>query len=158
MQKNKKDRNSKASGFLLTCFLITLAFAAYYFRDTIKRNVPRISNFIRMNNFTRRPAPIAVTPQETPIEKRTLETIRQNGIAYLYHDNGAIKSERNFKDGKLEGGYKNYYENGVLKEEGTYKDDKLEGTVKRYYASGRLKSQEVYRDDALISRETFDDQ
>ena len=67
-----------------------------------------------------------------------------NGIVKIYYPNGNLESEANFKDGKKEGLFKGYYENGNIRIEGNYKDDKLEGLSKRYYENGNLIAQYYY--------------
>ena len=47
-----------------------------------------------------------------------------NGIGFDVFENGQIKYEENYKDGKREGIYKEWYENGELYYEGNYKDGK----------------------------------
>ena len=145
MQKNKKSGRPKAMGRFMILILIALGSGGFYFRDTILATLNGV--------FPRG----TIVPKEIAPKPMTLAEIRESGTATLYYDNGALKAERNFKDGKLEGDYRVYYENGTLKEEGHYKDDKLDGVLKKYYNSGKLKAEELYRDNSLISRKTFDD-
>ncbi len=58
-----------------------------------------------------------------------------NGIIKEYYNNGKIKEEVSYKDGKLNGIFKEYYENGSLKSEGRFKNGFLDGKVKEYYAN-----------------------
>ena len=46
--------------------------------------------------------------------------------------------------------YKDYYENGVLKKEEFYKNGKLEGVVKGYHRDGDLKFETSYSNGQLI--------
>ena len=50
-----------------------------------------------------------------------------NSSDYLrkYHENGQLKEEQTWRNGKLDGPYKYYNENGQLKKEETYEDGKL---------------------------------
>ena len=57
-----------------------------------------------------------------------------SGIIKEYYDNGEIKEEVSYKDGKLNGIFKEYYENGSLKSEGRFKNGFLDGKVKEYYS------------------------
>ena len=59
-----------------------------------------------------------------------------NGVVKEYYESGALKFERNFKDGKLNGVWKYYDLSGYLSTERNYKDDKLNGVVKEYYEWG----------------------
>ena len=56
-----------------------------------------------------------------------------SGINKEYYENGIIKEEISYKDGKLNGISKEYYENGSLKSESTFKDGVLHGIVIEYY-------------------------
>ena len=56
-----------------------------------------------------------------------------SGINKEYYENGIIKEEISYKDGKLNGVSKEYYENGFLKSESTFKDGVLNGIVIEYY-------------------------
>ena len=56
-----------------------------------------------------------------------------SGINKEYYENGIIKEEISYKDGKLNGISKEYYENGSLKSESTFKDGVLDGKVIEYY-------------------------
>ena len=55
-----------------------------------------------------------------------------------YYENGTVKVEWNYKNGRLEGVRKIYYRNGNPLAEGNYKDGKLEGTSKGYHENGAL--------------------
>lgn len=46
------------------------------------------------------------------------------GVVKGYYENGNLRAEGNFKDGKLEGLGKSYYDNGNLKAEVNFKDGK----------------------------------
>ncbi len=58
--------------------------------------------------------------QATAVTEATAaaDTIADSG----YYDNGQLKSEINFKDGKRDGISRAWYENGQLMYEGNYKD------------------------------------
>ena len=99
-------------------------------------------------------APTPPTPPQstsvTPLNER-----KDQGPVVQYYDNGNIKAERHFKDGKLDGSYKLYHENGQLKLEGTYQNDRMNGVFKKYNVQGQLVSEETYQNDALISRKIY---
>jgi antitoxin component YwqK of YwqJK toxin-antitoxin module len=60
------------------------------------------------------------------------------GLVKGYHENGEVKAEIFYKDGKKEGVAKYYYENGNVLFEVPYKNDKEEGVVKRYYINKNI--------------------
>ena len=78
------------------------------------------------------------------------ETKAFTGIIKSYYDNGALKKDIPYKDGKKEGLSKAYYKNGNLLSEDNYKDDKLEGLSKVYYENGNLIAEYYYKDGKKI--------
>ena len=56
-----------------------------------------------------------------------------NGINKEYYENGTIKEEVSYSNGKLNGIFKEYYEDGSLKSEGNYNNGVMDGIVKEYY-------------------------
>ena len=99
---------------------------------------------------------------------------QQKDSLWVYYDNkGQLKSQENYKNGKLDGQrvvyyepingqyrvakfeyytngvrdgqFKEYYPNTKLKAEGTYKDGNLNGTVKYYHGNGKLERIERYK-------------
>jgi antitoxin component YwqK of YwqJK toxin-antitoxin module len=67
-----------------------------------------------------------------------------------YYENGNLKGEINYKNGKPEGVWKNYHENGDLKNEVNYKDGKFEGVRKSYnQQNGNLVGEENYKNGKL---------
>lgn len=52
------------------------------------------------------------------------------GPSKTFYENGNIRVERNYSEGKLHGPFKNYYENGNIKGEGNFKNSELEGVLK----------------------------
>ena len=67
-----------------------------------------------------------------------------------HYENGQLKSEGNWKDGKMEGLWKYYYENGQLELEGNQKDGKTDGLWKKYYENGQLKYESIYKNGNKI--------
>ena len=63
------------------------------------------------------------------------------GRAAEFHENGQKKSERNFKDGKLDGLSTRWYENGQKKSKLNFKDGKLDGLSTSWYENGQKKSE-----------------
>ena len=62
-----------------------------------------------------------------------------NGKFKNYYENGNLKREGEYKEGKYNGKIKNYYENGNLKKEAYAKEGKYDGKIKEYYENGNLK-------------------
>ena len=68
------------------------------------------------------------------------ELINGNGTVKEYWDNGKLKFEGEYLNGKRNGKGKEYYENGKLKFEGEYLNGERNGKVKEYYyRNGKLK-------------------
>ena len=67
-----------------------------------------------------------------------------------YYENGQIKKEGNFKDGKEDGKWTYYYENGQIKEEVNFKNGEQDGKWTYYYEDGTLQKEEIYKDEELI--------
>ena len=75
------------------------------------------------------------------------------GSAYEVGHDGITKYECEFKNGLLDGSYKEYFWDphfaeihGVLYEERPYIEGKLNGVVKTYFADGTLWMEKTYRD------------
>jgi hypothetical protein len=69
---------------------------------------------------------------------------KKNGIDKIYYDNGNIKRECLYKDGKLNGEFKQYYENEQLQLYCSYIDNKKNGEFKEYYENKKLKLVGMY--------------
>ena len=63
-----------------------------------------------------------------------------------YYDNGQVKSETGYFEGKKHGLYKNWFENGQLKKQGKYQNDNSYGRFAEWFENGQLKEQGEYRD------------
>lgn len=65
----------------------------------------------------------------------------------LYYDNGQVQHEFVFSQtGKREGMQKYYYENGQLAIEGNFSNGKETGAIKEYFENGDLKAEKTYMD------------
>lgn len=62
-----------------------------------------------------------------------------------YYDNGKLKAEIPYKNGKVEGVVKEYYENGNLRIEIPFKDGKQEGISKLYYENGNILGEKLFK-------------
>jgi hypothetical protein len=74
-----------------------------------------------------------------------------------YYEDGQLKSEKFYENGKEEGPFKNYSESGELESEGTYKDGKLDGPYKSYFEGGLLKSEITYKDGETEGSQYYDE-
>jgi len=63
-----------------------------------------------------------------------------------YYDNGQVKYETGYYEGKKHGLYKNWFENGQLKKQGKYQNDNSFGRFAEWFENGQLKEQGEYRD------------
>jgi len=76
-------------------------------------------------------------------------------VTYFYKEKDGIEVKMitdlyDFNNSGYDGPYKSYYENGQLKEEGTYKDGRRDGPFKFYYDNGQLKQEGDWKDGELI--------
>ncbi len=69
----------------------------------------------------------------------TVVVSAQDNPVKTYYPNGKIESEITYKDTIREGEAKFYYEDGTLKEERLYVNGRVAGLVKVYYPNGKLK-------------------
>jgi antitoxin component YwqK of YwqJK toxin-antitoxin module len=63
---------------------------------------------------------------------------KKTGPEKIYHENGQLKEEGEYRDGVEEGLWKTYHENGQLLQYGEYKNGKKEGLWKTYHENGQL--------------------
>jgi uncharacterized protein len=80
--------------------------------------------------------------------KDELMLLKSNGLPYSglcidSFENGEIKSEKNYKNGLLDGSFSRYYKNGQISVEVNYEMGKPIGGYKEYYESGRIKTEKI---------------
>ena len=80
---------------------------------------------------------------ETDKEYETKYCIK-HGLYKQYYENGSLEYMSTYKNGKLDGEYKEWSEKGILVEHSYYKDSLLHGEYNLYYASGKLFREGVY--------------
>ena len=68
----------------------------------------------------------------------------------VYHSNGKLKSEKNYKNNKLNGDYKTYNLDGKLSLEGNYKEGKKDGVFRKYNINGQLSEEADYKNNKII--------
>ena len=69
-----------------------------------------------------------------------------------YWENGKLRLERHYQDGKLEGLSTYFYENGIKMLEVHYKDGKKEGLQTHWYTNGEKWYERHYKDGKKIGR------
>jgi antitoxin component YwqK of YwqJK toxin-antitoxin module len=69
------------------------------------------------------------------------------GTEKYFNENGTIRTERTYKDGKRDGVSKIYRENGMFIIELPFKNGKKEGIMKLYGKNGKLSSETSYKND-----------
>ena len=88
----------------------------------------------------------------------TYENGRLEGPLLAYFENGQLESKRTYSDGELEGLLETYYESGQLKSRGEYKKGKKIGVSQRYHSNGRLKTMISHTDGILNGRHELYDE
>ena len=63
-----------------------------------------------------------------------------------FHENAQLAIDIVFDSGRESGDYKKYYASGQVKEEGHYVDGKAEGTIRSYHEKGQVAQESVYHD------------
>ena len=73
--------------------------------------------------------------------RRFIKNFKKDSVSISYFKNGKTAVELNYKNGLLHGYSKRYYEDGSIREESTFKNGKrCCGYFKEYYNSGKLKT------------------
>ena len=96
------------------------------------------------------------------------DALIRNGIIYLpneakpftgnnlcKYENGQIKSEGNYKDGKPDGKVTGWFENGQIQTVLNLKDGKLDGKVIDWHENGQIEAEENYKDGKLDGKATY---
>jgi antitoxin component YwqK of YwqJK toxin-antitoxin module len=101
---------------------------------------------------------LALLGKELTIDKMeiTNDTVYEKGVQEPFTGvvresgkNGKLQTEKNYKNGRLDGITKIYYENGEINKEENYLDNKLDGVIKSYYEDGKLFREEIYKNNIL---------
>ena len=72
-----------------------------------------------------------------------------------YHENGQLRLEGTYNNGKKDGLWKWYYLNGKLEGEGTYKDGQHHGTSKTYHDNGSPEDIREFEYGSLVSWKVY---
>jgi len=70
-----------------------------------------------------------------------------HGKYTLWYENGQIKFQGNFKDGKKEGKLTWWYDNGQIESEQNWKDGKKEGKLTWWDDNGQIKNEQNWKDN-----------
>lgn len=76
----------------------------------------------------------------------TSDDVPLTGVVKRYYENGKLRGEATYKNGKKNGIVKWYHKNGNLRGEITYRDGKEEGSERWYHENGDLDYEEIYKD------------
>ena len=80
---------------------------------------------------------------------------KNDGFYKRWHKNGQRWYEGTYKDGGAHGSWKGWHDNGQLSDEWNYKDGKHDGDFKYYDENGKLTKEETYKDGILISGKKY---
>ena len=75
--------------------------------------------------------------------------IELSDTIFIYHDNGQLWTQENYKKGERHGLQEWLYENGQLDYRENWKDGKEDGLFEGYHENGQLRSRENYKDGEL---------
>ena len=79
----------------------------------------------------------------------------KQGLHIEKYDNGKVRWEGHYKNGKIDGKWVWYYENGKIMIKGNYKDNKEVGKWTGYHENGNIHSKYYYKDGKLISQKDY---
>jgi protein TonB len=79
-----------------------------------------------------------------------------DGTSYWFYDNGNLKEEKTYSNGKLHGWIIKYYESGLVREEISVREGIRDGLTRLYYENGALKEVRSYERGKLIKRVELD--
>ena len=71
------------------------------------------------------------------MNKGKILKITENTV-YIGYEDGSLKAEKFYKNGKLQGINRIYYPNGKLQTEANFKENNLDGILKEYDESGKI--------------------
>ena len=85
------------------------------------------------------------------------ESRAEDGLWRVWHENGQLWTEGNYKDGKLDGLHRRWYDDGQLRWEYNYKDGELDGLFRSWHENGQRAYVINYKDGKLISEKIWDE-
>ena len=87
-----------------------------------------------------------VVGKEVGIDNLTFTDTTNYDVIVEKHDNGNLKREINFSDGKLHDSYTTWFENGQKQMEVSYRLGLRHGAAREWYPTGQLKEESNYVD------------
>ncbi len=78
--------------------------------------------------------------------EETYKDGKPNGYYITFYESGRIKDSSSIKDGQIDGIGRSYYENGKLNWQGEFKNGKAEGHYTKYYENGILRSEAFFKE------------
>lgn len=94
-------------------------------------------------------------PDKKKVKQKEQSSVHGSNIVVSKHDNGKIRAEVAYKDGKQNGLSRSYDRDGKLILELPYVDGKRDGVSKKYFAGGKLLYQQTgYKDDKMHGMQT----
>jgi len=109
-----------------------------------KRNIYVVVDYYKNGNKYREGKADFTTPNK--------ENYR--GIVTYFYSNGEVFKKEKYKDGQLDGPYKEFYPTGELRVDGIYNKGKKERNWKIYYKTGKIKTKGKYRDGKKVGEWT----
>ena len=93
----------------------------------------------------------------TRITPNDYETKGKNkdGLCVWWFENGQIRSEKHYKDGKLDGKWTLWYENGQIKAKEHYKDGKKDDKETWWFENGQIKAEGNSKDGKPDGKFTY---
>lgn len=91
----------------------------------------------------------SVRPKASELEEDYRRVKIDGTFKEFYPENGQLKREVHYRNGKKEGLFRSYYSTGQLEQEAVYFDDQIEGTYRSYYEDGTLHQKKEYRHGKL---------
>ena len=92
--------------------------------------------------------------KEEAVRVAEAETTASANKVTSWFENGQIKSEKNYKNGKRDGKYTTWFENGHKAYEANYKNGKRDGKKTVWFENGQIWTEENYKDDKLDGKVT----
>jgi hypothetical protein len=93
-------------------------------------------------------AAASVRPQATAIEE-VYKQGKIDGTFKEFFPNGNLKRETRYIGGQMNGLYRTYYENGQIEQEAVYVHGQIEGTYRAYYEDGKAHQEKDYANGKL---------
>ena len=140
--QEKKKKIIKPSMIIGVIVICTLVFGVFYFRSgEVKVVKEKYDNGVA---------------KEVWIYKRNLFGKKTKIKEISYFSNGKKESEREYKNGKVNGMARMWFKNGQLYMEATYKDNKVNGERIAYYENGQMFCRAYYENGKIIRKKNWD--